>query len=200
MESFKCCVCKKNIKRFPSRNRGKAIYCSKQCFGLVHRGESNSLYGIGQGIGHICSQETRYKISQANKGYHHTAEAKRKMSLARMGKKLPLATRVKMSATQKIVQNKPELRARKSEYQKGAKHWQWKGGVSGANHLARVSAKFREWREGVFRRDNWTCRICGVRGVYLHPHHIMRFAKYPKLRFTLINGLTLCVPCHKNLL
>ena len=56
---------------------------------------------------------------------------------------------------------------------------------------------YRLWREAVFSRDNWTCQTCGIRGVYLEVHHIKSWAKYPKFRFKLNNGVTLCLGCHK---
>jgi len=149
------------------------------------------------GFGHPVSEETKRKIGTANRGRQVSNETREKMSLARIGKKLPLTTRVKMSATQKIVQNRAEVKERRSNRQRGSSHWNWKGGISGENHLARCSYRFREWRESVFERDNYTCQNCGLRGVFLHPHHVLSFAKYPEIRFDVDNGKTLCIDCHK---
>jgi hypothetical protein len=63
--------------------------------------------------------------------------------------------------------------------------------------LARKSIEYKEWREKVFTRDNWTCRKCGKKGVRLHPHHIKHFSKFIELRFAVSNGITLCIDCHK---
>ena len=52
------------------------------------------------------------------------------------------------------------------------------------------------WRQGVFERDNYTCQLCGLRGTYLEPHHIKRWAEHKKLRYDIDNGITLCKPCH----
>lgn len=60
----------------------------------------------------------------------------------------------------------------------------------------RKSKQFAEWRKAVFERDNYTCQHCGERGGVLHPDHIKQFAYYPKLRFDVDNGRTLCKPCH----
>jgi 5-methylcytosine-specific restriction endonuclease McrA len=63
--------------------------------------------------------------------------------------------------------------------------------------LLRASIRARKWRAAVLARDNYTCQICGLRGVPLHADHIKPWARYPKLRFELTNGRALCVPCHR---
>jgi len=56
----------------------------------------------------------------------------------------------------------------------------------------------REWRIKVFKRDNFTCQHCFVRGGRLQAHHIKPYREYLELRHNLDNGLTLCVECHKK--
>jgi 5-methylcytosine-specific restriction endonuclease McrA len=53
-----------------------------------------------------------------------------------------------------------------------------------------------EWRNAVFERDDYTCQRCGERGGYLEAHHDLPFAYFPEQRFELLNGMTLCRPCH----
>ena len=55
-----------------------------------------------------------------------------------------------------------------------------------------------QWRNNVFKRDNYTCRKCGKVGGVLNAHHIKSWAKHPELRYILSNGITLCLPCHKG--
>lgn len=77
----------------------------------------------------------------------------------------------------------------------------WKGGVTPLQKLERNSIKFKKWREGVFKRDNWTCQYCHDysrkgHGIKLNAHHIKAFADYPTERLNINNGITLCEDCH----
>jgi len=58
------------------------------------------------------------------------------------------------------------------------------------------SLKYKIWRMKVFIRDNYTCQVCKKVGGYLEAHHIKSWAKYPKLRYKIDNGITLCKECH----
>ena len=82
---------------------------------------------------------------------------------------------------------------------KGEKHWNWKGGVTPELMLLRNSAKYQIWRNAVYLRDDFICQECGLKGMYLHAHHIKPFASYPELRFKIENGQTLCKNCHAQL-
>jgi hypothetical protein len=55
-----------------------------------------------------------------------------------------------------------------------------------------------DWRNSIFKRDNWTCQECKVKGGRLEAHHKKPFKKFPELRFELSNGITLCKECHKK--
>jgi hypothetical protein len=78
---------------------------------------------------------------------------------------------------------------------KGERHPNWKGGISKNVHSV-TEPKYKIWRSEVFERDDFTCRECGRKGVYLEAHHIQSWSKYPDLRYEISNGLTLCQPCH----
>ena len=83
-------------------------------------------------------------------------------------------------------------------WNRGENHFNWKGGTRSINEAIRASLEYEEWRTKVFRRDNYTCQICYQIGGYLQADHIRRFADYPKLRFEISNGQTLCLDCHKE--
>ena len=56
--------------------------------------------------------------------------------------------------------------------------------------------QYKEWRKIVFERDKYTCQICGIKNIKFHADHIKPWALYPKLRYELTNGRTLCIACH----
>ncbi len=77
----------------------------------------------------------------------------------------------------------------------GPKAPRWKDGSSLIRERAKVGYKLSLWRKKVFKRDYYTCQQCSKKGE-LHAHHIKSFADYPKLRFSISNGVTLCIHCH----
>lgn len=96
----------------------------------------------------------------------------------------------------------PEHKAKMSKVLKGKymgdKSSNWKGGASGEAKRIRMSAEYKEWRTSVFKRDNFTCTDCGIKGGELQGHHIKPFSTHIELRFDIDNGLTLCRGCHVN--
>ena len=61
------------------------------------------------------------------------------------------------------------------------------------------SVRYKNWRKKVFQRDNFRCRWCkAVKGTYIQAHHIKPKYKFPDLIYTVRNGVTLCLPCHKK--
>lgn len=59
----------------------------------------------------------------------------------------------------------------------------------------RSSARYRDWRNNVFLRDGYCCRVCGTRKD-LQAHHIEHWKHNAALRYEVENGITLCRRCH----
>ncbi len=96
-----------------------------------------------------------------------------------------------------------ERRIKWAESLKGSNSRFWRGGLTDENRGHRNSVQYTIWREQVFKRDNWTCQECNTRSgngkkVILNADHIKAWSKFPKLRFELNNGRTLCLDCHKQ--
>ena len=170
--------------------------------------------------GKIIPLEVRLKISRTmkgrpayNKGKKHTPETLKKMSIAHsgssnhfFGKIHSFETREKIR--QASLRNNPrywlgkkriftqDLINRMAQARKGENNGNWKGGITPLNHTIRNSINYIEWRKAVFERDDYRCYDCGERGSELNAHHTYPFARFPRLRFDINNGVTLCETCH----
>lgn len=164
--------------------------------------------GNKMNLGRIFSAESKEKISIARKKYIAIHGAPKfgfkkghKLGLGkkyRLGDKLSLETKLKMSLSALGKKKSIQHRLNISRSKRGDKSPFWKGGVTPLNKIARESIDYKLWREAVYKRDNYTCQECSVRGGKLNPHHIKPFSLFPELRFAIDNGLTLCESCHQK--
>lgn len=82
------------------------------------------------------------------------------------------------------------------QYMRGANVACWKGGISRAYQFGYHTKAYKDWRNRVFTRDDYTCQACYKKGGYLHAHHKNGFTHFPEVRFDTNNGITLCKKCH----
>jgi len=158
------------------------------------------------------SEETKEKISKARMGKKLSTETRKKIALSKMGDKNPakkLEVREKISKT---LSGRPGISGEKcSLYIDGR-----------TPDVLRIkdSYKYKEWRNKIFKRDNYTCQYCGARNrkgkiIELNAHHIKPFSEiidnivifygeknlyknalqYKPL-WDINNGITLCSKCH----
>ena len=78
-------------------------------------------------------------------------------------------------------------------------YWKEKDqGKTGFWEKFKNSPEYLLWRVKVYERDNYTCQVCGGRGKTIHPHHIVPKSVDIKKALDVNNGITMCVPCHKE--
>jgi len=177
--------------------------------------------------GHSPSSATRQKLSLAGFGRIPSQQTRKKISLAKTGFQFSLQSKMKMSATKRGKHYSPRTEFKKGTvpWNKGKhgvysphvlKNWSlkrrglytqqksplWKGGVTPLNFKLRNSLEYKIWRLAVFERDDYRCLDCGAKSssgfpVHLEADHIFPFSQYPRLRFTIENGRTLCKQCHR---
>ncbi len=171
-----CIECSKLYLVYPYRKE-ESNYCSRKCGNKSKtRAEKISITHKKIGLRPLVNGQHPWL---GKKRYPETIEKVRRSNL---GKKASLETRIKM-----------RLSAKRGKYNN-----MWKGGLTSMAEKVRKSLEYRLWREAVFKRDDWTCQECKVRGEKLNAHHIKPFAWFPELRFAIDNGITLCVGCHKK--
>lgn len=126
--------------------------------------------------------ETRLKISKSRSGKAMSEETKKKIASSLLG------------------------------FNRGEKHYNWKGGITALTKQIRQSFQYRQWRSDVYTRDDFTCQFCFKKGMKLQADHIKQFAQIiADNRITTLeeaincaelwninNGRTLCIPCHKT--
>lgn len=79
----------------------------------------------------------------------------------------------------------------------GGRNPMWKGGIPREKRTE--LPEYENWRKEVYKRDWYKCKICGYKGKLLVAHHIKTWKYFPKLRFIINNGITLCRGCHCKL-
>ena len=64
--------------------------------------------------------------------------------------------------------------------------------------MQKRSLKHIAWAKAVKLRDGYVCQECGNTGKkrYIHAHHVKSYHEFPKLRYKIDNGITLCLKCH----
>lgn len=141
-----------------------------------------------------------------NKGKKMPKSAREKMRRAKIGTTLNEEHKRKIGRRIKELGIKPPII-------RGARHHSWKGGITPTAEKIRKSIKYRQWRFAIFRRDNFTCQLCGKKGIYIECDHFpkrfseiieefkiksLKQALFCKKLWDTNNGRTLCQICHNS--
>lgn len=173
-------------------NRGKEFLytCKCQCGKIIKVRGSNLTSGNTKKCrfhkNYVVTPEIREKMSKVKLGKKVSEETKRKISLAKKGKKYVLGKHWKLS---------DEIRKSMSERMKGEKHPGWIKDRTLIKQYwtERNNSEYKQWRKQVWLRDNFKCKIdnpdCKGR---IEAHHIIGWTKFPELRYQINNGITLC--------
>jgi len=160
---------------------------------------------VGIWRGKKFSEEIKKKMSDSHKGIpnnwdgrKHSEESRIKMSLTKKKMFEDVKEREKISKSVKKLWKNKEYRDKMI----GKNSSNWRGGLTSKTKLKRLSSMWKQWREDVFDRDDYTCQAnkcphCGNKiGGKLHPHHKKPVALYEELIFDVDNGITYCVEYH----
>lgn len=146
------------------------------------------------------------KVGNKNSlGYKHPKEFGEKISAYMKNRVVPKEWGEKISKAKKgklpyIMTD--EIRKNIGDGHRGEKAWNWvkdRTKLKRFNDTAkdRRSSAYRYWRQQVWLRDNFKCKIanpdCYGR---LEAHHILGYTDHPELRYDINNGITLCHAHH----
>ncbi len=174
----------------------------------------------------IKMRETRKRLGllpPSHKGHLHSEESKHRMKIAHIGMKKPWVSKSlkgknpwnKGIKTNLIPANKGKIgmyhhtsesieKIRTSSTGRtyvglrGENNPRWiQDRTKLAKRQQRNDSSYREWRQQVWLRDNFTCKIgnqdcCGR----IEAHHILGWSSHPELRYQPNNGITLCHAHH----
>jgi len=163
---FKVCKCGKNFYCEKGKINRKK-YCSVKCrCGFHPKGSKRDL-------------EFCLKMSKLHRGKIVSKETREKISIAGIGRK-PTKESIEKN---RLSQIRRWDRIGRKEYKRYF-------------HLCGIK-EYKDWRMGVFVRDNFMCSLADKYCFgMLQAHHIFKWSDYPKLRYQLNNGITLCHAHH----
>ncbi len=138
--------------------------------------------------GVIRSAETRKRISVAKEGHSHSLETRQKMSVSRRGERNSFFKRT----------HTDEAKRRMSAHKIGKRpHNYIEDRTLVKLDTDRGGPLHKEWSKSVKARDGWKCRLSNSEcSGNLVAHHIRSWAQYPRLRYKIKNGITLCHVHH----
>jgi len=195
-----CIFCKKEFKflAYPSAiKRGRGKYCSSICSNRDRNLKSKNLLSINVSC-EICNKSFLVKPSRYKRCKPRFCSkicfAKKIVKICEICNKKYQVQRWNIDSKQcsKVCHNKAT-----SILFSGSGSHTWKGGITPQRVIDRNTPQIRKWKRDVFKRDRFTCVLCGKHGGYLiADHYPFPFYKYIDKRTELSNGRTLCTNCN----
>jgi hypothetical protein len=191
--NVKCEGCNKSLYRRPNELKKKEKIICKKCYNKSLKGKQ--LSSLKQFYEKIKVDKELYKkfcLSQKR-----GLKSRKKMSDSRKEyyktHKHPL---LGVKKSKEEIEQRSLKRIGKSNYKvAGSNHYNWKGGITPID--VKLRGIFRiSIQKQVFKRDKYTCQLCGQKGGDLQVDHIQKWSEYPELRFCIDNCRTLCMSCH----
>jgi len=205
-----CEICGKEFQVYRYKiKRGGGRYCSNECKKKANTTRQKRIceycgkefeahaYLIKNGGGKYCSKEC----------YHAGSRHDIKCKCIVCGKEFTINKSQQEEGRGRYCSHKCADMANRGE-----NHHAWKGGVSPVTEKIRKSDKYINWRDSIFARDEYKCRICGSNH-NINAHHIIKFSSIleenniksyddallcEKL-WDISNGITYCEKCHNIL-
>ena len=184
--TIKCDNCNTQFEKYESK-LSKHNFCCRQCYSIFHSRNTKqhicevcgkTFKGLKQNSNRFCSREC-YNIS-------HSIKNKKR--------KCPTCQKIFIAKASEDKYCSVECYNKDRHMPKGENHWNWKGGISKINDR-HDSTEYKDWRLKVYKKDNYKCVKCGSKEK-INAHHIYSWHHYPKLRYEVSNGITLCQNCH----
>lgn len=150
--------------------------------------------------GRKFTEEHKKKIATSN-SKPHSEDRKKNISKSKKGKTIISD------------QHREKIRLKFIGLRVGENHPMWKGGISNLRNRLYQSAQYKNWRNLVYLRDNFTCQLCYSQSNRLNCHHIVTFKEIVdnynlilyddflkcEILWNINNGITLCKNCHNSI-
>lgn len=195
-KTITCPICN---KKFDVKEYSKQIYCSIECSRISWNGSkkhsilknclvcNSEFYTIPSRIkdnrGKYCSKKCWYIVLKETSPFTINNPSKNELFKNKM-----------------------------NDSKRGEKNYNWKGGITPLRTQIYRSDIFKNWRDEIFKRDNYTCKNCGKVGGRIEAHHLKSFSKIILENKILTledaincnelenidNGVCLCHECHEQ--
>lgn len=208
----KCDCCGKELKRYPSQILEK-VFCSRKCSVDYNKNNHNKKL-----VCSICGKEFKrmksaikgrkrhycsYKCSNIGWGEHYSGDKHHSYTSVTVecsycGSEL-VRKHCRANSNKYFFCNSGCQGNWMSENNRGENNPLYNPYLTDEDRVTnRNTEDYNEWRLSVYRRDKFTCQICGDKNSRLNAHHLNAYARYSEDRTNVDNGVTLCESCHRN--